>query len=268
MRGSKLYSTIVQLDGFELNRLHRFVLSPYFNRNEAIIRLFEWIKRDLKQEEAEVSKEEIWNLLYDGKEEYDDGRFRKLQSDLLKLIESYYAQESFEANPVHKAKYLLETIHDKNLEKIQSGALKTAQRLIEEQPYKPASFYYYQYEIEQSKYDLNRYQVERSSKSNIEDIALNLDRFYLAEKLRYYCTILNHQHLAVLNYKMLFIDEIIEHVEKHDYSDVPPIVIYYQVLLTYKDPDNKKHYDTLKQLIDKHIHLFPETEAKEILTLP
>jgi hypothetical protein len=45
MRETKLYSTLVELDGFELNRLHRFIQSPYFNQNESIIRLFEWIKR-------------------------------------------------------------------------------------------------------------------------------------------------------------------------------------------------------------------------------
>jgi hypothetical protein len=266
MRETKLYSTIVQLDGFELNRLHRFILSPYFNRNESIIRLFEWIKEDLKsQKEVVGSREELWNLCFGNSDPYNDGRFRKLQSDLLRLIEEYYAQESFEANPIHKAKYLLESIFENKLEHLKLGALKTAQRFTENQKLKPASFYYYQYEIEQSKYDLSKSQAERSEKSNIEDIAQNLDRFYLAEKLRYYCTILNHQLLAALNYKILFMDEIIEHVTNYDYSDVPPIRIYYQILLTYKEPENEIHFENLKKLIDQYIQLFSETEAKEII---
>ena len=265
MRETKLYKALVNLSGHELNRLHRFVLSPYFNRNEASVRLFEWIKEDLREPMMSIpTKVELWKVCF-GDEEYNDGRFRKLQSDLLKLIENYYSQEVFEANPIHQAKYLLESIYEKGLEGLQSSALKTAQRLIEDQKFKPSSFYYYQYEIEQSIYYLNRFLVERSTKSNIESIALNLDRFYLGEKLRYYCTILNHQHLAALDYKMLFIDEIIEHVEKHDYSDVPPILIYYQILLTYKEPEDKKHYDQLKALIEKYIQLFPESEAKEII---
>lgn len=265
MRDTKLYKALIQLSGYELNRLHRFIISPYFNRNEAIIKLFEWIKEDLKNQfENPPPKEALWEICYH-QEEYNDGRFRKLQSDLLKLIENYYSQEAFEANPIHKAKYLLESIYDKDLEKLQATALKSAQKLIEEQEFKPSSFYYYQYEIEQSIYNLNRFLVERSTKSNIESIALNLDRFYLGEKLRYYCTILNHQHLAALDYKMLFIDEIIEHVEKHDYSDVPPILIYYQILLTYREPEDKKHYDRLKELIEQFIQLFPESEAKEII---
>jgi len=266
MRETKLYKALVQLNGHELNRLHRFVLSPYFNRNESIILLFEWIKNDLKDNsQTELTKEELWKQMLKANEPYDDGRFRKFQSDLLRLVEEYYAQETFEANPIHKAKYLLDSLYDNSLEELQSGAIKTVKRLTEEQTLKPASFYYFKYEIEQSTFNLNRSAIERSSKSNIEEIAENLDRFYLAEKLRYYCTILNHQHLAALDYKMLFIDEIIEHVEKHDYNDIPPILIYYQILLTYKEPEEKKHYTQLKFMIEKHIQLFPESEAKEIL---
>ncbi len=266
MRGTKLYNALVQLNGYELNRLQRFVMSPYFNQNDAITKLFIWLKDDLKEDKGyDISKEELWILCFDSKDKFNDGRFRKLQSDLLKLVEEYYAQEAFEANPIHKAKYLLDSIYEKSLENLQSGVIKTAQRLSEEQVLKPASFYYFKYEIEQSTFNLNRHIIERSTKSNIEQIAENLDRFYLAEKLRYYCTILNHKHLAALDYKMLFIDDIIRHVEEHDYNDIPPIQIYYQILLTYKKPEDKKHYDQLKILIDKYISLFPEFEAKEIL---
>ncbi len=266
MRETKLYKTLVQLNGYELNRLHRFVLSPYFNRSESILRLFEWIKNDLKNNtQPEPSKQELWPQMIQTNEPYDDGRFRKLQSDLLRLVEEYYAQETFEANPIHKAKYLLEAIYEKKLENLQSSALKTAQRFADNQKLRPASFYYYLYEIEQSNYDLSKSQAERSSKSNIEDIAQNLDRFYLAEKLRYYCTILNHQNLAALDYKMLFIDEIIQHVESLGYEDVPPIRIYYQILQTYKYPETRAHYDLLRELITKYIHYFPEAQIKEIL---
>ena len=266
MREGKLYQAIIQLNGHELNRLHRFILSPYFNRNDPTINLFEWIKEDLKKEKKdEISRERLWAICFGKLDKFDDGRLRKLQSDLLRLVEEFYAQEAFEANPIHKAKYLLEAIYNKRLKDIQLGALKTANRFAEEQILKPASYYYYKYEIEQSTFTLNRFQTGRSLKSNIEEIAKNLDRFYLAEKLRYYCTILDHQNLAEIDYKMLFIDEIIEHVKSNDYSDTPPIIIYHQILLSYKEPHERKHFDQIKLLINKHIHLFPEIEVAEIL---
>ncbi len=267
MRETKLYSAVIRLNGFELNRLHRFVSSPYFNRNEAIIHLFEWIKADLTvkdQSDKHASKIEIWLKCYPG-EEFNDSRFRKLQSDLLKLIEEFFAQEAFESNPLHKAKYLLESILDNDLEILQPGAFKSAKRFMDDITLRPSSYYYFQYEIEKNLYRYQQKHAERSIKSNIEKIALNLDIFYLSEKLKYYCTILSHKLLAELNYEMLFINEIIAHIESHDYSNIPSISIYYQIFLTYKEPENKSHYFRLKELLERHIRLFPENEAKEIL---
>ena len=266
MREGKLYQAIIQLSGHELNRLHRFILSPFFNRNDSIIHLFDWIKNDLKSKSiTPISKTELWHLCFGDDEKFDDGRFRKLQSDLLKLIEDYYAQEAFEANPIHQAKYLMETINTKRLEPLQSSAIKTAKKLIEQQPYIDSSLYYFQYEIERNIYLLTQNQTERSAKSNIENIIKNLDRFYIAEKLRYSSFILTHQHFAAVNYKMLFTDEIIDHVKNNDYNDVPSIIIYYQILLTHKEPANRHHYEKLKEYLKRFIHKFPETEDKEIL---
>ena len=66
MRESKLYKAIIQLSGHELNRLHRFILSPYFNRNDSLINLFELIKSDLKEETKEpISKDAIWTICFE-----------------------------------------------------------------------------------------------------------------------------------------------------------------------------------------------------------
>ena len=65
MREGKLYQAIIQLNGHELNRLHRFILSPFFNKNEAIIQLFEWIKEDLKNDKKQpVSREQLWEICF------------------------------------------------------------------------------------------------------------------------------------------------------------------------------------------------------------
>ncbi len=266
MRESKLYQAIVPLNGHELNRLHRFILSPYFNQSEAIIRLFEWIKQDIQDGKVEsVSKEQIWSICFGSGEQFNDGRFRKLQSDLLKLTEEYYAQEAYQSNPIHRAKYLMETINEKKIDALQSMAIKNAFRYIAEQPFVNASSYYFHYEIERNIYLLTKNKTERSTKSNLENIVKYLDRFYLAEKLRYASTILTHQHFAAVDYKMLFVDEILNHVAHNDYSEVPAVIIYYQILLTYKEPENRIHYDKLKEFLKLYINKFPHVEAKEIL---
>ena len=91
MKSSKLYSILEYFDKYEQNRLRKFIISPYFNKNEAIIGLYGLLIDHLnKDKDSDISKEELWKKIYP-KVDYDDVLFRKNCSDLLKLIESYLA---------------------------------------------------------------------------------------------------------------------------------------------------------------------------------
>lgn len=267
MENNKLYSILNHFNKYEQNRLRKYLQSPYFNKNESLVQLFEVfiddINKQLKINEGKLSKNLVWEQLSPNTA-YDDIRFRKLSSDLLKLVESFLAQQVYDANPLHKATYLIEAVSKKRIDKLYNSVMKTARRLSDYQSYKPANFYYYQYEIETNYYDLAEHQFKRHDRKNVEEITNNLDYFYMAEKLKYYCAILNQQNVVSHEYRLLFIEDIIGHIKNFDYKHIPPIAIYYQIFLTLAETENDSHYFNLKDLISKHILEFPVDEAKKI----
>lgn len=267
MENNKLYSILSHFNKYEQNRLRKYLQSPYFNRNELLVQLFEVFIEDINQqskiEGADLSKAKVWQQLSPNTD-YDDIRFRKLSSDLLKLVENFLAQQVYDANPLHKATYLIEAVSKKRIDKLYNSVMKTARRLSDYQSYKPASYYYYQYEIESNYYDLAEHQSKRHDRKNVEEIANNLDYFYMAEKLKYYCTILNQQYVISHEYNLLFVEDIIAHIEQSDYQKIPPIAIYYQMYLTLVDTENDAHYFKFKDLLSKHILEFPIEEAQKI----
>jgi hypothetical protein len=259
---NKLYTILRTFNKIEMNRLEKYILSPYFNKNQYLIQLFGLLMKNVESKnEKELVKEEVWKTLYQ-KEKYDDVRFRKLNSDLLKLVEGYLAQQLYDENPLHQAIYLMDAVARKKLDKLHSSTVRSAKFLSDKQQYRPASYYYDQYQIEQNLFKLSDFQ--RDEKSNIEEIINNLDRFYLAEKLKYYLDILARQNLISHEYEILFIEEIKQHLAKQQYADTPPVAIYYQIYLTYIDPQNEAHYFKLKELINIHIDNFPPDEAHSI----
>ena len=268
MKNSKLYSILENFDKYEQNRLRKFIISPYFNKNEAITSLFDVLMNNLNSRFGEeFNKERVWHQMYQNTK-FDDVLFRKNCSDLLKLIESYLAQQVYEQNPIHKANFLLEAVSDKKLNKLFNSSIKTARRLSGQQLYRTTDYYLDQYQLERNLYDLRELGHDRASKKNVEDILNNLDRFYLAEKLRYSCTALSQQMLVSLEYKLLFIDEILEHIEKYKYEDVPPIAVYYQIYLTNTESEDTRHYYKLMALLEKYGDLFPKYEAEFIYGFP
>ena len=265
MTDSKLYSVLTHFDKIEQNRLRKYVRSPYFNVNEILMSfvdiLFAHVSASGKA--GELTKEFIWVQLYE-KESFNDVRFRKLTSDLLKLIEDFLAQEIYEKDRLQKESYLLRAVGEKKIEKLYNSSIKNAREFLKNQAEKPSSFYYSQYLIEKNYYDLSEGDLNRSDKSNIEEIINNLDYFYLAEKLKWYYAVLSRNTLISHEYTLLFIDEIIAHVDKYKYNEVPLVAIYFKQYLTQTQIDNVEHYFDLKKLVSQYWQQFPIKDADEM----
>lgn len=264
MQNSKLYSILENFDKYEQNRLKKFLTSPYFNRNEALVQLFDTLTGHINEKhQKELEKEEIWQLLYPD-DSYDDVLFRKNCSDLLKLVENFLAQEIYEANPIHQATYLIEAVTRKKMEKLYNSTMRSARRLTGQQLYRTANYYLSQYQVEKNYYELMEQEHDRTAKRNVEDILTNLDRFFLAEKLRFVCSVFSQISMVSHEYKLLFLDEIAAHLKKYKYEDVPPIAVYYQIYLTYKEEENVTHYFKLMEILERYSDFFPRNEAEFI----
>ena len=264
MQNSKLYSILEYFDKYEQNRLRKFIISPYFNKNEAIITLFDLLIEQVNGEKSDdLVKESIWDMIYKGKD-YDDVLFRKYCSDLLKLIESFLAQQVFEGDPIHKANFLIEAVGNKKMSKLFNSSIRTARRLSDQQLYRTTDYYLGQYQLERNLYTLEELGHDRKAKKNVEAILDNLDKFFLAEKLRYGCSVNSQTSMISHEYQLLFFEEIKKHIEKYQYKDIPPVAVYYQIYLTQTETENEQHYFDLMRLLESYGDLFPKGEAEFI----
>lgn len=265
MDNSKLYTILNHFDKYEQNRCRKYIQSPYFNRSEELMTLYDLFVEALnKNNNAALEKAAIWQHLQADKP-YDDTRFRKYCSDLLKLVEGYLGQEAYEASPLKKANFLMEELGKRKMEELYASSIRQARRLSDQLPHRSARFYFQQYEIEQNYYALTEFETKRRDRSNIEKIALNLDIFYISEKLRMLCAVTTQKGLATHEYDLQFISDILSYARQPDIQSYPPIAVYYQIYLTLSDNDNEVHYFKLKDLLNKFGLIFPVNEAKDIL---
>ena len=209
---NKLLSILESFSKVELNRLKKFVESPYFNVNQEIITLNQYIYSHFDKE-FNFTKEELWIEL-NKKESFNSLKVRKLFSDLLKLVEQFLAQEVYENNKLLKANYLLKSVSNKNLKKLISTSLSNAYRTSEKSPLRESEFFLYQYQREKNIYELKNSDLDRNSESNLNQIVNYLDYFYLAEKMRYLCEIIVRENIISMDYQILFRDEIVAHLKK------------------------------------------------------
>jgi hypothetical protein len=265
MTDNKLYTVLTYFDKIEQNRLRKYIRSPYFNVNETLMDYFDMIieyinksekmekngKNDRRHKKNELTKEAVWKNLFKN-EPLNDMRFRKLNSELLKLVEGYLAQEIYENKPLQQVNYLFEAIGEKKIEKLYSSTESNARLISAQQQLKPADFYYYQYLIEKNYYESLDVDMQRGEKSNVEKIINYLDEFFLAEKVKWYISVLSRKSLVAHEYQLLFIDEIIQHLRKHTYEHNPSLTVYFQILLTRIESENENHYYKLVDFLNKY----------------
>jgi hypothetical protein len=266
MNSSKLHEILKYFTKIERNRLRKFIVSPYFNRSEALVQLFDLVSTQLDSGTI-LEKEQVWQEI-NANTPFDDVRYRKYVSDLLKLIEDYFAQEVFEENPLYKANFLMTAAGRRKLTKLYNKAIRTAERITETSENRSAEHYYQRYISEKNLHVLKQFDQKRLDISNVETIAKNLDHFYMAEKLRLYCNILSRQYESSHKYSLLYIDEILHKIrtDKPAYKEVPPVAIYFQISEALTDSEQESHYFDTRILLDQYGLSFPKDEAFELYT--
>lgn len=261
MRSTKVYEILTHFDRIEHNRLRKYLCSPYFNPNASLVDLYEILRKDIfSSSRRELSKEKVWAKLKLDRG-YDDVYFRKMCSDLLKLVEGFLAQQIYEGNPLAKSNDLIEAVTRRKVSPLYSSSVRTARSLSQKHPHRSATWFYQQYLLERNLYDLrNVISYSRLEKSNIEEILSNLDEFYLAEKLKFYCIILGQRSFSTHDYDLNLMAELLEFVRENLERCSPVVQIYFQIYLTQTDLEEESHYFRLRSLITQHISLFPQEE--------
>ncbi len=263
MEKSKLYSILESFDKYEQNRCRKYIESPYFNRSEQLVLLFNLlIKHSNRKVEKALDKAALWEKIHP-KRKLDDVRFRKYTSDLLKLVEGFIAQQIYEGNALNQASNLIKAVGNRKLNKLYGSTVRTARQLSTKQQERPAAYYFNQYKIERNYFEL--VELDRKERINYDEIISNLDQFYLAEKLVLYCGILTRQSQAAHSYNLGFHDPILEYLSSSNIEEFAPIVqVYYQIYLAYTYPNEANNYFKLKKLLDEHADLFTDREAYEL----
>ncbi|MEM9548799.1 MAG: hypothetical protein AAGA77_22635, partial [Bacteroidota bacterium] len=271
MTDSKVYIALTHLSIYELNSFRKYLESPYFNMNDKLLTLFDlYTARIRKETSEELTKEDIWNVIYQDKK-YSDPKLRKLNSDLLKVFEEFLAQKSFDTNRFLKNNLILHSIRKRKIEKLYNSTSSSTGRNIEQTYNRSVDYLYAKFTNEKEKLELySESEILRKRSKNIENevnidvITGYLDQYYLAEKLKYYVKLLAWKKMFSIEQEINHIEELNAMVDSGKYDDVPPIIIFSTISKTQLDPDNVDNYFKLKKLVTEYIDSFPDEEIRGI----
>ena len=259
---NKLTAGLASLSKAEWKSFRKYVRSPFFNEQLELVDLLEiyrpWLS---KGKLINVTKEYLWKKMKT-KTAYDDVRFRRWNSDLLKLLLGYLAYESWAEDKGGQQNHQLRSTVQRDLPKAQNSILKAIKVRDKRDELRDSQYYYNQFRLEVERGKIIAKNFVRTQRVNVGEIINQLDYFYLGQKMRYYCELLNYRNVVTFEYEPLFIDEILNHLEKVPYPEIPPILVYRLIMLTLKEPENEDHYHNLRAALEEHADKFRHEEAR------
>lgn len=264
MQQSKLIRMLRALGGLEMKKLGDMVQSPYFNKQDDVIRLYDLLSDSHpKFKDVDVDRQTVFGTLFPDVV-FDERKLRYVMSALTKLVEQFMVLRQLETRTVWYQHLLMENLQKHGLIEMMPTSIEQMRKDIEAYPFLDQDIYYARYLMQRDQYQYVATKRNVAVKENLEELIRNLDYYYIINKLKFSAELINHTNILAGTPESLFLEEIIQFVENTDLKREPAAEIYYLILKTLSHFEAEKHYHQLKAKLKENIGCFPQDELNDM----
>ncbi|MEX2590292.1 MAG: hypothetical protein WD334_08800, partial [Chitinophagales bacterium] len=232
--------------------------------NSDLLPFYEYLKKLAPAFPPEkTTRKKVFAKLYP-KQAFDEKQFNYLMSFTLKLAEEFLAHEHMKAEGIALENYMMNAFLERDLDKHYRYIFNKTDKKLENQNWRDTDYYYNRYLMAHTDNQYFLQQKIRKYDDRLQKASDHLDHFYLCAKLRYFCEMLDRKKSLAAEYDLHFLEEVKKYASDTVLADIPPVKIYYQLLLMLENDTDDRLFTEFKALVEKHRQLFPREEVKDI----
>jgi hypothetical protein len=264
MKNSKLIVLLEKLDGYQWRSLSRFVVSPYANASKEVEDLFRYLykKREAGYALQTLHKPTVYGELFPATS-YHNQHLNQLMSLLFKLVEKWLIIASLDEQPILaenlKARQFLKMKLDKHL----LFSLASSKKMIRHEPHK-TEHYYYQYQVEELAEQHFTSQKSRRHHPALQQASESLDDFFVLQKLRYFCEMLNRQQLTGYTYELTLAPYIKAYFKHEQQDDNVLISLYYHLFQILSPEEDALSFEAFMHLLLDNFTRLDKSESQHL----
>lgn len=261
MKKSKLAEILRSFSNLEWRRFRQMVDSPYFNRNEEVSRLCDWIST-LDPSMETLRRDEAMAHLFPG--EKDEARLNHTMSFLLKLAEDFIGMENYWEDKYAHSNNVLKALDRRELEKNYPFQLEKSRKTLTREQHLGAHFFYNRYTLEIIEASRMHRKASRRFNESVQIATDSLDQFYLLEKLRRTCYMYISQAVLATPYHLQLVDEVCRFVgENLSQMAAPAIEAYYRIFQMLSKHQADDDFQALKTLLAEQAGRFTPEDLSD-----
>ncbi len=245
MQSSKLLTLISGLDTSEFRWLHKFLKSPFYNTNEKVLRLFEYIKKyypDLAS--PKLAKEITFQYLFP-KEKFSPQKMRKLMHELATLVEDFMVAQHFQKHKFARKKILTKELGQRNLYGLFEKNSEELTSDLDKLPYRDKDYFLEQYQ--------NAYQLFAHPSTNPQQdfipklfqMSDKLDQFYFLQKMQLNSVLESAKHIYQVKETLPFYEPIAQEIKNRELEKTSVFHLYSLVIQLFQTQDTEEIFNQL-----------------------
>lgn len=267
MDNSNLISLINSFSQKEIGIAQKWLANPLHNTRQDVCDLYDYLTNSITGFKAEyLDKELIWACLYP-ESKYNAGKLRQIVHFLYKSLESFLVYQELQADKFKQRFYLMEALRKRGLNKQYNQVAKQTQQLLTKHQEKDQNYLEANYQFSKINFRMAEDQ-KRVVSLDLQVISDDLDRQYLAEKMRLTCALNSHKAIYKINYKARLVNVLLEEIEQEESFQHPAIQVYYDIYQIQKGGEQADVY--FKHLLDNlqnNHNLFKIEELRDLYLL-
>lgn len=255
MEKSNLLKILKTLSPKEFKEFGEYVHSPFFNKNESIKRLFDYLKKCYPAFEAEkISKEFVHKKIFAGAE-YNDDFMRMLLFGMTKLAEEYLAFLRMKSSEWEMKALLIRELNERHLDKSVDKALKKTLTDIEKTQKKTSDWYFFKYKMQYENVSyLRRKYLNRFDKflkeAPLSDLHKEFTAYYLITILKMHVFLLNTRKIFKTDKNISSFEQVIDTLDKEFLKETPLIEVYYNLTMLLHTDEEEYYFNLKKKMSD------------------
>lgn len=269
LKKSNLLVILSSFTSAEIKEFDDFIQSPFFNKNQSVIKLYSYLKKQYPYfEEKAVFKRTVYKSVFP-ETEYNDGFLRTLMFTMVSLAEEYLSLKEIKSRDAYFKINLLKAYNRKNLWKHFEKECRNALNEMDRIKRRDFLYYYERFSIENERYYiLQKKYINKTEKLHLNEgiynITYNLGSYYYITMLRLYLYTLNIKELYNIELKSHELEEAYTNIQPDKFRDTPVITIFYDLANILLKEDALKFYYRAKKNFLKNLSVLHSDDSMEI----
>ncbi len=274
MEKTYLVEILTKLSSRQMKEFGDFVNSPFFNKNESTLRLYEYLNSLHPEMKPElIAKEVVYRKLF-GPAKYNDGLMRNMIFRLTELSEQYLAYSSMKQNEASHRGYLIKSLLDLGIERGAQRMINTSEKEISRRRIKDSRYFYDRFTLEGFRHiiysrNFNALTIKDKPDKKMLDASNNFTAYSLMVLFQRFRYLLNKGYTVNSDFELNLLPYLMDYLknEGREHLEVKQIsLLYREIVLLLDNSREDILLELMNELRDNKLPI-EDNERREGLTV-